>query len=463
LTNPANAEYATTPRYAGPTQLPAGLLTAAPAGGFPQTAPDAFAIAQGLDSALQSPYSMSIDFSFSRDLGRGLLVQGSYVGRLSRKSLQADDVAAPTNLIDKKSGQSYFQAATVMQQYLRAHPNATAADAAGLAPIPFFENVFSRYAGGGQTATQNLFQNYWTNGLNNDTGPLATIDDNPSNGCSPCSSLGANSMFNSQYSSLAAWRTRGSGDYHSMQWTLRKQFSSGLQFDLNYTFSKSIDLGSYRERDTITSGQIINPWNTGQMKAVSDYDAKHLLSAFVVADLPFGRGRKYGGNVNGFVNTTLGGWGISGIWRQSSGLPVGVDDGGQWSTNWNIEGFATPVAAIASSNTKNSRTGGPNIFSDPAAAFNAFTPNYPGTSGGRNVLRGSGYFNIDMALQKRFVMPYSEHHSLQIRAEAFNVTNSAQFDVGSINLDIGNSANFGKYTSTLGNARVLQFGARYEF
>ena len=60
-------------------------------------------------------------------------------------------------------------------------------------------------------------------------------------------------------------------------------------------------------------------------------------------------------------------------------------------------------------------------------------------------------------------MPYSEHHSLQIRAEAFNVTNSAQFDVNTINLDIGNSSNFGKYTSTLGNPRVLQFGARYDF
>ena len=60
-------------------------------------------------------------------------------------------------------------------------------------------------------------------------------------------------------------------------------------------------------------------------------------------------------------------------------------------------------------------------------------------------------------------MPYNEKHNVQIRAEVFNVTNSAQFDVSTMNLDMGDSANFGKYTSTLGNPRVMQFAARYEF
>ena len=111
----------------------------------------------------------------------------------------------------------------------------------------------------------------------------------------------------------------------------------------------------------------------------------------------------------------------------------------------------------------NSATGGPNLFANPSAAFNNFEPNFPGTSGSRNILRGYGFFNIDVALQKRFQMPFNEHHSLEFRAEAFNVTNSVQFDVNSLNLDIGNQANFGKYTSTLGNPRVMQFGLRYEF
>ena len=162
-------------------------------------------------------------------------------------------------------------------------------------------------------------------------------------------------------------------------------------------------------------------------------------------------------------NAIAGGWGISGIWRQSSGLPISVTDGGQWSTNWNLSGFAIPTGPVSASNTKNSNIGGPNLFGDPTSAYNLFEANLPGTTGGRNILRGYGLFNVDIALQKRFVMPYSEHHSVEFQAEAFNVTNSAQFDVFTMNLDIGNSSNFGKYTSTLGNPRVLQFGARYDF
>jgi Carboxypeptidase regulatory-like domain len=466
LTNPANADYATTPRYVSPTAVPAGLFLPAPPGGFPQDAPDAFAITQGLDSGLKAPYTINMNLTMSRDLAKGLLLQASYVGRLSRHTLQGDDVAAPTNLIDAKSGQSYFQAATIMQTYLRAHPAATAADTAGLAPIPFFENVFPGYAGNGITATQALYSQQWPGGLYNDTGPLANID---AFGVGPGSVLGPNAMFNSQFSSLAVFRSRGSGSYHAFQLTLRKQFA-GVQFDLNYTFSKSMDLGSQRESDNITGysntnqlGQIINPWNTAQMRAVSDYDARHQVSAFFVADLPFGRGRRWGNNWNGFVNAVLGGWGSSGIWRMSSGLPIGVTDGGQWATNWNLSGWATAIAPISSNNTKNSATGGPNIFTDPDAGYAAFTPNFPGTTGSRNILRGYGIFNLDVALQKRFIMPWSERHSLQLRAEAFNVTNSAQFDVNTMNLDISSQANFGKYTSTLGNPRVMQFGARYEF
>jgi hypothetical protein len=118
---------------------------------------------------------------------------------------------------------------------------------------------------------------------------------------------------------------------------------------------------------------------------------------------------------------------------------------------------------VSASNTKDGASGGPNLFKDPAAAFALFEANFPGTTGGRNILRGYGLFNVDLALQKSFTMPWSERHVLKFRAEAFNVTNSVQFDVNSLNLDIGDQANFGKYTGTLGNPRVMQFGARYEF
>lgn len=459
LSNPAAADESTAPRFTGPTDLPAGLLPAAPPGGFPQTAPDAFAIATGLDDKLEAPYTMNTDFSIGREFDHGFFVQASYVGRFSRKSLQGDDVAIPTDLVDKTSGMDYFTAATVMQQYVRGN-----ADVSTVSAIPWFENIFPGYAGGGYTATQNIYQNYWLpSGLGNDTLGLAYIDDGPSYGCDPCSKFGPNALYNPQYSSLAVFRSRGSGNYNAFQLTVRKRFSEGLQFDFNYTLSKSIDLGSTRETDGRVISQIVNPWSPGQMRAISDYDTTHVVSAFMVAELPFGRGKKFGSDMGRALDAVVGGWQLSGIWRMSSGLPVYLDNGGQWPTNWNVEGPGTKISEPVAGTTKNSATGGPNVFPDPNTAFNSFDLTLPGESGTRNPVRGDGFFTIDLALAKRFAMPYNEKHSIQIRAEAFNITNTVRFDVYQSSLSLGTEGSFGKYNGTLNTPRVMQFGARYEF
>jgi hypothetical protein len=459
LSNPANADEATAPRFTGPTQLPAGLLPAAPPGGFPQTAPDAFAITTGLDDKLSAPYTMNSDFSIGREFSHGFFFQAAYVGRFSRHSLQGDDVAAPTDLVDKTSGMDYFKAATLMQQYVRAN-----APVGSVAAIPWFEDIFPGYAGGGFTATQNLYQNYWVPaGPGNDTSALAAIDDGPSYGCSPCSKFGPNALFNPQYSSLAVFRSVGSGDYNALQVTLRKAFSSGVLFDFNYTWSKSIDLGSTRETDGRVISQIVNPWNPSQMRSISDYDATHVVSTFWVAELPFGRGKKFGNDMSRGLDAVFGGWQLSGIWRMSSGLPAFLDNGGFWATNWNVEGPGTRIGPVNAQTTKNSATGGPNMFPDPNAAFAAFELTWPGESGTRNPIRGDGFFTIDAGLGKRFVMPYNEKHSIQFRAEAFNVTNTVRFDVNQSSLTLGSQGSFGKYNGTLNSPRVMQFGARYEF
>lgn len=451
------------PRFISLNQIPAGLLPAAPPGGFPQVAPDAFAATSGVDSSIKSPYSMNIDFSIGRDFSHGFHLETSYIGRLSRRSLVGDDVGMYTNLIDNKSGQSYFQAATLMQQYVRANLSAFRVPS-----IPFFENLFPGYAGSGLTATQSIYQSAWSQNPASDTTALQVVDASAT-GCSPCSSLGPNALYNAQYVALTAFRSIGSGDYHAFQTTLRKQYSNGLQFDFNYTLSKCIDLGSTRESDGPNGplgtglGLIQNPWNPSQMRAVCDYDVRQLVSSFVVAELPIGRGRLLAHNANSFVNAIIGGWQVSGIWRQSSGLPVGVGNGGYWPTNWNYPPFATQTGAVKEGSTKNGSSGGPNLFPNPTAAFSAFELTFPGQSGSRNVLRGDGFFTIDTALSKRFTMFYNEKHSIQIRAEAFNATNSVRFDVNQLSLSMSNSVSFGKYNGTLNTPRVLQFGARYEF
>ena len=92
----------------------------------------------------------------------------------------------------------------------------------------------------------------------------------------------------------------------------------------------------------------------------------------------------------------------------------------------------------------------------------------PGESGQRNILRGDGYFGIDVGLGKRFVMPWKDSHSIQFRAEAFNVTNTARFDsnnvtVANVSLTLGSPNSWGNYAETLTTPRVIQFSLRYEF
>jgi hypothetical protein len=468
--NPAsNAE--TAPRFTGYYDLPRDIFPAAPAGGFPQTYPNVFAAINSIDQHLRSPYTMNMNFSIGREFGHGLFIQGSYIGRLSRHSLIRDDVAMPTNLKDPSSGMTYFDAAQALSKLGRA-----GADPASVKPIPFWENIFPGYADAGRTATQAIYQDYFLGDavggslIGNESTSLQLLD---LEGCSPCSRFGPNAFYNPQFASLSVFRSRGGGNYHAMQWSVRKRFAEGVSFDVNYTWSKSIDLQSNIEGDTnYNNGMIQNPWFPGQMKAVSDYDMTHLFSAFVVAELPFGKGKRFLNTSNGFINNILGGWQVSGIWRQSSGLPSGVQNGFAWPTNWQVAPWATQVGVVPpAQTTKNAPAAGaggvpgPNIFTDPAAAVAAYDLTLPGETGQRNGVRGDGYFTIDVGLGKQFkLFTVKDHpHTLQFRAEAFNVTNSVRFDVGSINMTLGDPGNFGKYTDVLTRPRVMQFSARYEF
>jgi hypothetical protein len=288
--------------------------------------------------------------------------------------------------------------------------------------------------------------------------------------CTPaCSIFGKNAMYDKQFASITTWRSIAGGNYHAMQWVIRQRFSRGLEFTFNYTWSKSMDLSSRAESDSTgaTYGFITNPWNPGLHKAVSDYDMTHQWNLNWVWELPVGKGQSLL-NRGGLADVLLGGWQLSGLYRQTTGLPMGVRNGRNWPTNFQWQGYATQIAPVPGvQTTKNAPAvagaGGPNMFADPKAALAAYNFTLPGQIGNRNGVRADGYFTVDMGLSKRFKMPYSEKHNLQFRWEVFNVTNSVRFDPASLSLDIGNQGTFGKYSDVLTQPRVMQFGLRYEF
>ena len=112
---------------------------------------------------------------------------------------------------------------------------------------------------------------------------------------------------------------------------------------LNYTLSKSLDIGSRSEGVAAYSGDfMINSWNAQQLRARSRYDALHQANAFVVYQLPLGRGTQFGSHMNRVLDAVVGGWEVTGTWRQTSGLPFSVSNGTRWATNWELSGYATP-------------------------------------------------------------------------------------------------------------------------
>jgi len=474
------------PRFAGFNTIPSApnaplFFQPAPKPTFPVSYPNAFSIASSLDDNLKNPYTMNLNFSMAREFSKGWFVQGAYVGRLSRHNLIQRDLAMPTNLKDPKSGQSYYQAMTQLATLM----DLQGVSIANLPKIPFFENFWAKAAGNGLTPTQVVAQEYLYNSNPGDfTNVLADIDNGQncnadglstfgSNGhvsSVGCSSLGPYSMWSSQYSALNAWSSLGSGAYHSMQWTVSKRLSSSLNMTLNYTLSKSIDIGSRSESAVAYAGDfMINSWNAQQLRGVSRYDALHQANAYLVYQLPFCRGRSVGNHMNRALDAFVGGWEVTTTWRQSSGLPTSVGDGSRWATNWELSSYATPngqpIPQTSSLHIAQAVSGAPapNLWADPKAALAGFQETMAGQTGSRNTLRGDGFFNVDTGLYKNFTMPWSEKQKLQFRWEAYNVTNTVRFDPNSANLSLTSTAKFGQLTGTLGSARQMEFALRFSF
>jgi hypothetical protein len=467
LSNPPGSVYiGTAPRFTGLNNIPTGLLPAAPAGGFPAIpSSQQFAISWGLDSAIHTPYSHLIDLSIARELHNGSSLEVSYVARLGHRLLSQEDVAMPINLTS--GGTSYFQAARQMAQWSRAGVPITS-----IPNVPYWEQLFGALDGvdlglgaGPVSATQNVYQLFAQN-VYNETYALYELDVPNSlsgAGVNPNQTYPSYRFYHDQYSALYAWRSVGNSNYNALEAVYRQHFGGGLEADLNYTYSKSMDITSQAERLN-TSGatnyaQIINSWEPNQLYGVSDYDVTHQINGNYIWTLPVGRGKHFLATANHFTDLVLGGWETTGIIRWTSGFPLIMDNGAYYPTNWDIEGWATQISKIPSSALKRGHL--TQRFANPQAVFAAFGHALPGDSGTRNPLRGDGYYSWDTGLDKSFKV--TDRVKFQLRWEMFNITNSVRFDSHSINATLDNPQNFGQASAELTNERLAQFSGRIEF
>ncbi|MGA8939439.1 MAG: carboxypeptidase regulatory-like domain-containing protein [Acidobacteriaceae bacterium] len=474
VTNPAGVlTDATTPRFTDRHTLPFSNGAAASTTSYPYIAPQGnFAITWGLDSKIKTPYSTSLDLSIQHQLPAGFTIEIAYVGRLGTHLMQSLDLAEPVDYVDPQGGGDYYTAGTAISKLSDEHGGDPTAQ---VQAIPYFEDVFPFMANvdyPGESATQAIYSDEWApyRYSYGATTSLSDIDYYCNYGCP----TGYQSKFwQDQFSSLYALSSIGKSSYHSAQWTLRHPMSHGLQMDVSYTFSKSIDWGSDAERNTEFTGDsfnsnIISTWKPYLSKGVSDFDTTSLLTIDWVYALPIGKGKPFLGTANPIVNALLGGWQSSGIYRMTSGLPFSLFEPG-WTTDWQEEGYGvvTDPRIIAHKHFDSSMN--PTFFSNPTQINDdVYTGSeiripYPGESGQRNNFRGDGYLDLDSGLTK--VWKISRYGALKFAWEVYNVTNTNRFDPLSIDTGL-TDGRLGIASRLIGgnNApRRMQFSLRYDF
>ena len=421
-------------------------------------------IETSLDGSITTPVNYSWNVSWGRQLPKGMYFEASYIGRSARNLLASQDVMSFNNLKDPISGMDWYTAAGKLAALRAANTPINS-----VAAIPYFERFFpgiNDYFGlGGLNSTQEIYGLVARDGFDilDWTYVQTLIDD---------IGIRPNLFVHPQYAAFSAFSSIATSDYHGGSFSLRQRLGETLTYDVNYTFSKSIDDASGLQTGGSYGSQfILNPLVPRSQRALSDFDSRHVVNANFLFQMPVGKGRKFFSGMNGFADAILGGWQLSGIYRYNSGLPTsGPFDQAQWATNWNVQSNATATSPIEFTAIRSTQ----NAFANPAAVFKSFRNALPGETGPRNTYTLPSYWNVDLGLSKSVTMPYNENHKIQFRMEVFNVANFQPFDNGGESRttwglpqdpNLGTApSSFGKiYTSTQGSPRAMQFGLRYSF
>jgi hypothetical protein len=288
--------------------------------------------------------------------------------------------------------------------------------------------------------------------------------------------------------------------YHALQIRAEKQFSNGLQFLGTYTWSKSIDDASATDDSVAFLGggyinfglsiPVTNPYDLRAERAESIYDIPQVLQLSYVYELPVGRGKPFGRQMNPILNAVIGGWQTNGIIRIDNGRPIlpllnTTINGGDLCVS--SDGTSNPCkiptfgqkptltgtlqrasgspeqASITNSDPSvsyfgNSSQANPGVLLDTELVAPYTLGNAPRTI---SSVRQPGARDVSMSIFKDFPLAIiREGMRLQFRAESFNTFNRPHF--AGPNTLVGNP-NFGKISSTVNSPRELQLALKLSF
>jgi hypothetical protein len=358
---------------------------------------------QMIPSGLATPYTQQWSLNTQWEFRPNLLAEIGYVGTKGTKLLQAVNANAPVD-IDAIGG------------FLPR------------AGVP----------GGGFTGNYFLIDD--DNFVNTKT-PTCDLTDDPGE-CTIPGELRGRLLGLDEDEGANMIQSNSNSIYHSLQASLTKRYSRGVMFNLNYTFSRAIDVYSDEGKYQVEHDQTRPFLNRG----LSDFHRKHRFIFSGTWDLPL-RGSRW-----------LTGWQISGVGTFQSGRPFSIIDGDFSGFLYSSTGprpNIRPGATHADLTTE-----GP-VTDRITTYFNRSALQSSGAQFGnlgRNVVMGPDQRRLDLSVIKRTRL--TERTSLEFRAEGYNIANNPTFR--NPDRDMSN-ASFGSITRTRGGPRVIQLGLKLRF
>lgn len=245
-----------------------------------------------------------------------------------------------------------------------------------------------------------------------------------------------------------------SSSYNALLVKYSQRLTHSLSVLATYQWSKAIDDTSETQAWEVRD-RIRNAYNLSSDRSISAHDLPHDFVGNAILDIPVGKGRKFGSNMNSVTNAIVGGWQLATIVRLGSGLPL------QFTVPNDLGAYGFPVLRpnITSMSALTSVDRTPNHWFNTAAVSAPLPYTIGSAPRWFGAVRARGNRQLDISLNKSWQIV--ERVRFQFRAEAYNLTNTPQYGAADTNLGDGG---FGRVTSTTNiGPRNLQFGARLDF
>lgn len=451
-----------------------------------------------VDPNLRSPYVHQFSFGIEREIFKDTALEIRYSGNRSPNGWRAQDINE-INIFENGFLQEFLNA----QKNLAARGGTSfAPGCAGCVPTPILDKFFGVAGTGGTPvaaasgySSTTFISQLTANNVGNMASTLAFNQAYRANRESTAVGLPANFFVANPNAAFArVLRNDAISNYNALEIEVRRRFSGGLQFQVDYTWSKAmgdaVDAQGNNQSDLVPRLTLRNR-DLDYRRSTQDQTQRFVANGLY--DLPFGRGRSFLTGANSIVDRIVGGWtvGVITVWSTSPPFFIAAGRSTFNCTAPQVNGVCpTPnngaqLVGISFEDFKNNV----GLFYDKGGVFfinpkllditynsagkvatsklkpGLMTAPAPGTFGNFpvNSLSGPNYFNFDLSVTKR--IPISERVKFEIKVTAINILNHPNFifpgnNVTSQNFD---STTFGLITTQRGTARNINFIGQLRF